>query len=278
MAARLHIKAFGESKLNRFRNHPTLLRLADGRQVCVDYSPPGGESSKWLVYLPGSAAALTSIAGPGLPGLLRSYPAHLLVINKVGVQPDGRVQKALFEDSFLREQRICDVVDVIRQIIPEEHQICLIGYSEGAYLAPEIALRCKQIQALLLLAGGTRGWLEEELNKMTASEFRREQHHVSAIYAGLSPNRRWRGFSHRTWNSFETSQTLKALERLQIPILSIYGSRDTVIDQRSMCLDLRRLRHLEFFNVRRLNNLDHQFHDQWDRVLRASRPLLASFL
>src|SRR5690606_17825047 len=87
---------------------------------------------------------------------------NLLILNKPGVGPRD-LDPEVFETSFRRKTRVQDCLFALKSLIPQGHRVVLVGYSEGAYLAPEIANRDSRVQKLVMIGGGTRGWLKEEI-------------------------------------------------------------------------------------------------------------------
>lgn len=259
------------------------VRLRDGRSVVVGLREAPIENRKWVVFLPGSGAQLQKAEEDDIQKLLGSDKdhTHFLVINKAGLKISRGMDKRVFEKSFQRSQRISDTLEVIKKIIPRGHEVCLIGYSEGAYIAPEIATRSPQVKALVLMAGGTRGWLAEELRKMKPKELNTIADRLVEIYAQKSPSKKWKGYSHKTWLSYDNNHTLSALEKLDIPIFSIYGSKDELVDTVSVANDFKTLKKIkpELIQHKQLPGLKHDFNQRWDLVYGfAHKFMRANFL
>lgn len=259
------------------------VRLRDGRQVVIGLRQAPIESGKWVVFLPGSSPQLHRAEEEDIQRLLGrdSDHTHFLVINKAGLKISRGVNKRVFEKSFQRAQRVDDAIEVIRKIIPRGDEICLVGYSEGAYIAPEIAVRLPSVKALVLLAGGTRGWLAEELRKMKPKELLSMADRLVEIYAQKNPSKKWRGVSHSTWLSYDNNQTLHALEQLDIPVFSIYGNKDELVDTNAVAQDFKWLKRLKPSLVKHksLDGFGHDFNDKWDLVYAyAHKFMRANFL
>ena len=259
------------------------VRLRDGRSVVVGLREAPIQNRKWVVFLPGSSAQLHKAEEEDIQKLLGrdSDHTHFLVINKAGLKIDRGVNKRVFEKSFQRAQRVDDVIEVIRKIVPRGHEICLVGYSEGAYIAPEIATRLSSVKAIVLMAGGTRGWINEELRKMKPNELLGAADRLVEIYAQKNPSKKWRGVSHSTWLSYDNNQTLRALEQLDIPIFSIYGNKDELVDTASVAQDFKWLKRMKPALVKHklLPGFGHDFNDKWDLVYGyAHKFMRANFL
>lgn len=246
------------------------VRLRDGRNVVVGFREAPIENRKWVVFLPGSSAQLHQAEEYDIQKLLGSESdhTHFLVINKAGLKIDKSINKKVFEKSFQRSQRIDDVIEVIRKIVPRGHEICLVGYSEGAYIAPEIATRLPSVKALVLMAGGTRGWLAEELRKMKPKELLGAADRLVEIYAQKNPKKKWKGVTHSTWLSYDNNQTLRALEQLDIPVFSIYGDEDELVDTVSVAQDFKWLKRMKpaLVQHKTLSGFGHDFNERWDLV------------
>jgi pimeloyl-ACP methyl ester carboxylesterase len=263
----------------RFDSNETEYRLHDGRKLVVSSWYGSDPTSDWVVYLPGSAAALhraTSSERLAVVGRDFSRRTHYLAINKPGLRLDGGLQRSVFERSFIRSQRIKDIMEVLRELIPSRARIALIGYSEGAYLAPEIAYKDRRVQSLITIAGGTRGWLDEEINLCDQSELGRVLSKILDIYSQKTPTARWRGFAHRTWHSYDRDTPKEWLSKLRIPILTLHGLRDELVDVRSALADLESLRRSQGLRIETkvFRNLGHDMDLESVAVSRAVRSFL----
>jgi predicted esterase len=245
---------------------------SDGRLVYVRESNVG--ASHWVVFLPGSSAELWDFGWGEIRALLEPLKgkANLLQVNKPGIGADGSVNKREFEKSFRRSQRVKDYAEILRECIPSQHKIFLLGFSEGAYLGPEVALRDKRTRALALICGGTRSWLDEEIYKPCALNLRPIFQRVGQVYARPhSTTLKWHGNSHATWISYDNDDTLRALEKLALPVLAMHASEDIMIDNDSATADLLRLkREGKDITLRMFEGVDHTLERHWLKALRAA--------
>lgn len=238
------------------------ISLSQDRFLYAGFSKARG-SRNWVVYVPESGAGFQDGSQSELrqhlkPSLAAKF--NYLVINKSGLRRSG-TDRQVFESSFRRDLRVEDALKAMWEIVPADGKIFLIGYSEGAYLAPEIARRDRRVEAVAMIGGGTRGWLKEELSQArNRAEVARM---VRRIYRAPQSMVKWHDFSYATWYSYREDRTLKALRSLNKPVLAVLGARDRVIDFKSALSDLRRLKQVD---VRVLHGCGHEFSGHWRKV------------
>ncbi|MEQ1878104.1 MAG: hypothetical protein ABL958_15785, partial [Bdellovibrionia bacterium] len=165
---------------------------------------------------------------------------NFLSLNKPGLEPK-KTNAGLFEKSFRRELRIEDALKTMKAIVPAGHDLYLVGYSEGAYLAPQIAIRDKRVRGIAIIGGGTRGWLKEELSNAGPRERPALKKQIRQIQKHPRSLKKWNGFSYATWYSYRGDDTLYALKKLKIPVLAVLGARDRTIDLKTTVDDIRAL-------------------------------------
>lgn len=247
------------------------IALKNRRSLIAGYSLAKRKTRKWLVFVPESGADFDR-GGPKslnwLFGARLGSRFNHLIINKPGLGPRG-VNEAAFEKSFRRQRRIADALTTLKAIIPKGDEIVLIGYSEGAYLAPEIAVRDSRVRTVVMIGGGTRGWLKEELANAKAKDRAAMAKQIRLIYKKPRSTRKWNGFSFATWYSYREDATLRALRGLKIPVFAILGARDRTIDLKTTVADLRRLGKTKNIYTRVLRGCGHSFKGQWVHVRRA---------
>jgi len=233
-------------------------------------------SRNWVVYVPESGAEFQDGSRLELEHHLdRELAAkfNYLVINKPGLGPLG-ADDEVFERSFRRDLRVADALVAMKKVVPRDGKIFLIGYSEGAYLAPEIARRDRRVQAVAMIGGGTRGWLKEELSHARGAGKAQVAGMVRRIYREPSSLEKWNDFSFATWYSYREDRTLKALRGLNKPVLALLGARDRVIDLKSTLADLNALKKKQDLEVRVLRDCGHEFDGHWVTVRRALNEFL----
>jgi pimeloyl-ACP methyl ester carboxylesterase len=251
----------------------TPFKLSDGRSLYLRETNAG--ASHWVVFLPGSSAELWDFTWAEQRALLEPLRgrANLLQVNKPGIREDGSVDRRAFEKSFRRHTRVKDYAEVLSECIPARGTVSLLGFSEGAYLSPEVALLDSRVRAMTLLCGGTRSWVDEEIYKPSALNLRPILKRIGQIYANPgSLKKKWHGNSHATWTSDDNDNTILALERLRMPILALFASEDDMIDNDSARGDLERLKREDGRDiiVRTYQGVDHTLEHCWIKALRAA--------
>jgi dienelactone hydrolase len=251
--------------------------LSGGRSLLASYSLASHKVRRWVVFVSesgadfqeGSRSELRVLLGPKL---MKKY--NYLALNKPGLLPKKTVA-AVFEKSFRRELRIKDALKTMNEIIPAGHEVVLVGYSEGAYLAPQIARHDSRVIAMIMIGGGTRGWLKEELSHAGPRERRALKKQFRDIYRHPKSLKKWNAFSYATWYSYRGDDTLKALEKLEIPTLAILGARDRTIDLKSAVQDLRKLMKKKPIELKVFGACGHSFVSHWADAWHEVRLFLA---
>ena len=252
------------------------IRLSHGRSLWAASSKARQRSAKWIVYLQESGADFQKGSRRELESLVGSEISssyNYLVINKPGLGPKG-ISPLEFELSFRRRLRVSDALVVMKRLIPESSEIVLVGYSEGAYLAPQVAVRDRRVKKVAMIGGGTRGWLKEELSNAKSSKRKSLNRLIKMIERHPRSLKKWNGFSYATWNSYKEDSTLVALKKLRVPALAILGAKDKVIDLKSARKDLKRLAAKKPIDLYVFKNCGHSFKGHWRPV----RRILESFL
>jgi pimeloyl-ACP methyl ester carboxylesterase len=233
----------------------------------------------WIVFLPESAAEFQEGRRQDLRELLGARMAanfNFLVINKPGVSRAG-VHQHTFELSFRRQKRVKDALSAMKQVIPRDHQIFLVGYSEGAYLAPQVARGDSRIIGVVMIGGGTRGWLKEELSNAGPREKRGLRRKIQEIHAHPRSLKKWNSFSFATWYSYREDHTLEAIDQLRIPMLAILGKRDRTIDYQTTWQDLKKRALHQKIQVRVFSDCGHSFINHWADAWYEIRKFLELF-
>lgn len=253
-----------------------IVNLKQKRTLIATLSKAAAKTRRWLVFLPESGAEFHGGTRRDIIALLGADLAakfNYLVINKPGLSPQG-LDSETFESSFRRQRRIGDALQALKAVVPVRDKIYLIGYSEGAYLAPQIARQDTRVEAVIMIGGGTRGWLKEELGNAKDDKRAALIRQIRRIEANPLSSEKWNGFSYATWNSYRHDSTLNSLKRLEVPMLSILGARDRVIDFKATLADLKRLSLQKDLKTAILPACGHSFAGHWSDV----RRILADFL
>ena len=257
----------------------TKIFLSQGRFLIASSSLAPKVSKAWVVFIPESGSDFRFGRRSELTALVGAEAAkkfNFLIVNKTGLSPAG-TDKEIFEKSFRRSRRIEDALITLQAIIPHGHHIHLVGYSEGAYLAPQIALQDSRVRSVSMIGGGTRGWLKEELSNARPKEKAKYEKKIREILKNPSADLKWNGFSHATWNSYRGDNTLRALRGLRVPMLAILGARDRVIDLKSTIVDLMLVSERKQVQVYVFGDCGHYFTKHWPPVCRALGRFLGEF-
>lgn len=253
------------------------ITLTGRRSLIASYSLASRSCRRWIVFVSesgadfqeGSRSELRVLLGPEM---MKKF--NYLALNKPGLAPKKTNQVA-FEKSFRRELRIKDALTTMKKIVPTGHEIILVGYSEGAYLAPQIALQDSRVSAVIMIGGGTRGWLKEELSNAGPRARPSLKKQFRDIYRYPKSLKKWNAFSYATWHSYRGDDTLKALEKLEVPALAVLGARDRTIDLKSAVDDIRRLAKTNPIELKVFWGCGHSFVNHWADAWYEVRQFLA---
>lgn len=241
------------------------ISLKGGRSCIASFSLAKPAVPQWIVLVTESAAYYQHGTRAELQQMLGKDQAakyNYLVVNKPGVRPTG-INREAFEASFRRGKRIEDALAVIDAVVPPMDDIYIVGYSEGAYLAPQIALLDTRIKTVVMIGGGTRGWLKEELSNAGPREKSALAKQIREIYRHPRSSKMWNGFSFATWYSYREDNTLRALRKLKIPVLAILGERDRTIDFKTTLSDLKKAGRKKKLQLKVFKNCGHSFVSHW---------------
>jgi pimeloyl-ACP methyl ester carboxylesterase len=242
------------------------IHLNRGRMLLASYSLSRRRGIKrWLVYIPESGAIYHEAQRSEIkswlgPKLADQY--HFLIFNKPGLKPN-KTDPVEFEQSFRRQLRIKDIKKMLDKLIPTDHLIDLVGYSEGAYLVPEVANLDHRVQSIVMIGGGTRGWLKEELSNAGPRQRGACFRQIRDIMRHPRSIKIWNGFSYATWHSYREDRTYQNLTRIKAQVLGIVGARDRTIDLKSTIRDFRWLSHRKNLRFKIFKNCGHSFINHW---------------
>lgn len=246
----------------------TVVKLKQNRTLLASSSLAKFKSKRWIVFLTESGSEFRGADRKELENLVGPRIArhfNFLVVNKPGLSPNG-TNHELFEKSFRRAKRIDDALITMKTIIPKKHEIHLLGYSEGAYLAPQVAEKDKRVKTISMIGGGTRGWLKEEWSTASPHNKKSFQKKIKEIYKHPNSLEKWNGFSYATWYSYRADNTLHSLRKLRIPVLAILGARDRVIDLRTTIVDMVLISENQPIHINIFGDCGHYFSKHWQQV------------
>ena len=246
--------------------------------------PGGGARYPLVLYLDGSSCRSVTESLQYFPTLVENGYG-VVAPEKRGVQPDDN-GKACSED-FLRtndrRQRVADA-DLLLAVLPAkvprwDGRLVVIGGSEGATIAPEVAVRHPATVAVILMAGGAMDQAREleilkrkEPRAATAGdpEIERAVAEMNAkfreIEADPSPAKSWLGpaNTYRRWASYLRYRPLDFLAKLTCPIYMVHGARDTAAPVESAEAAVAEFARLGQRNLtyRRYEHFDHRWNDE----------------
>ncbi len=251
-----------------------------------------------LVYLDGSGAdplfqqvegGITSTIALNYQQLLDAY--RVLVISKPGVPFIGELSVAEEEVPMHKEPaayterlslawRVESTHLVIQKLIGEKvidpEKVVVLGFSEGAQVAPFVAEKNQYVSHVLLFGGNGLNQFFDPIitarQKALTGQISEEdaQNTIDSLYLiyqeiyaqPASTTKRWWGHTFKRWSSFTQRDPLDALLKLDIPIYMANGSLD---ENSVLSADYIKL---EFIRQGKQNltyktypNYDHQFNE-----------------
>ncbi len=139
-------------------------------------------------------------------------------------------------------------IDYLLKTLPiDKNKVIVIGYSEGAQVAPKLAVLNKKVTHVICMGGNAlnqlydfilEARLQAERQEITTEE---SQQIVDSLYTAYEKiyqnpaavNQFWYGATHLKWSSFSKTTPLENMLQLNIPILYIAGGKDhnqTILD------------------------------------------------
>ncbi len=237
-----------------------------------------------VLYLTGSSCQPAAHELPYLRPLVQSGYA-VLAPEKRGVRPPDGGEPC--SDEFLltndRHQRLADVGRVLtsasRLVARWNGGMIIIGASEGASIAPEIAERNPSTAALALLGAG--GWSQaEELKGIREKELRRQgktagevRDDLSALNTKFDEIRRaptavtyWLGETntYKRWASYLDYSPLEFLLKVTCPVFLAIGTEDASVPVESADAVFQEFQRLgkNSLHYKRYDGLDHRWVDR----------------
>lgn len=251
-----------------------------------------------LVYLDGSGAyplfqqmenGIGSTVVIDFQNLKKDY--QILLISKPGVPFIDQVkidengipiynEPKEYNEKLSQQWRVETANAIINHIIKnkaiDESKVIVLGFSEGAQVAPELAYKNKKITHLLLFGGNGLNQLFDPITtlrmKAYSNQITQEQaqdeidslfNEYEKIYKDPTAiNKYWWGHTYKRWASFTQKDPYKYLLEIDIPIYIANGSLD---ENSVLSADYIKL---EFIKNNKSNltyktypNYDHQFNE-----------------
>lgn len=161
----------------------------------------------------------------------------------------------------------------------ERKRIVVMGYSEGAQVAPKVAVMNKKVTHVVCFVGNSQNQLYDfliearlkvERNELKADE---GQYIVDSLYRAYekiyaspnSTNKKWYDETYLKWSSFTKVSPLENMLKLSIPILYVAGGRDN--NQNIINMDYAKL---EFLRQGK-KNLDYKVYPNCNHYFQEKR-------
>lgn len=243
-----------------------------------------------LYYKSRSSSYLTTV-----PINIRKYAKdfHIALISKPGIPFKDSLQVSESGRRFYSESETYNslysldwragtaakAIDFLLKKIPiNGKEIIVMGYSEGAQVAPKVAVLNSKVTHVVSIVGNAMPQLYDFLintrldmdrNKITSSE---GQKIIDSLYLEfekifadpLSTEKKWYGESYLKWSTFNNESPLENMLKLKIPILYIAAGKDN--NQNVVGMDYAKL---EFSRKRKKNltykvypNSNHYFQEK----------------
>lgn len=193
------------------------------------------------------------------------YPSNELYKNTYSL--DSRAESASYAIDFL-----------LKKLSVDQQKVIVMGYSEGAQVAPRVAVLNKKVTHLVCFVGNTlnhfynfiiEARLQAAKGVITHNESQRVvdslYNEYEKIYADpKSTTKEWYGDTYLKWASFCKTTPLESMLSLDIPILYVAGAKDN--NQSIIDIDYA---YLEFLRKGKRNltykvypNCDHYFREE----------------
>ncbi len=130
--------------------------------------------------------------------------------------------------------------DIFKKVAVEEERVLLLGFSEGAQVAPHVAAANDKVTHLMIFGGNGLNQLYDpiitarykaERGQLTHEQAQAEIDSLFTVYDQIYRNPEsttdfWYGHTYKRWASFAKNPPVESLKKLDIPVYIAYGSRD----------------------------------------------------
>jgi hypothetical protein len=209
-------------------------QLDNGRRAPISIET-NAKTTDWLVLMPGSGCGFYEIKDSHfLTWLKAKREYNILLIGKAGSdlgKDDNACRVDEFQHSSVRSQRITDVHTIMRDLIPSSARILLTAISEGAYIAPDIALEDARVKAYIDLSGNSKSWMDEEIMCVSAGAARDklEKFFDDEVRGNNSFTKYYSDWTYAYLNSYDTHRTYDVFKQLEIPVIWLNGDNDETL-------------------------------------------------
>ena len=192
-------------------------------------------TSDWLVLMPGSGCNFYDVEDSRfLRWLMQAKAYNVLIIGKAGAdlgRDDDNCRVDEFQHSSIRSERIKDVHTIMHDLIPDDSSVLLAAISEGAYIAPDVALKDKRVKAFIDLSGNTQSWITEEIMSVPAGPEREKLSRFfdREVRGNNSFTKYYVDWTYAYLNSYDTRQSYESMKALTIPVIWLNGDQDETL-------------------------------------------------
>jgi pimeloyl-ACP methyl ester carboxylesterase len=161
--------------------------------------------------------------------------------------PENDLYKELYSLDW-RTETASEAINYLTKTLPiDKNKVIVIGYSEGAQVAPGVAVINKKVTHVICFVGNAlnqlydfilEARLKAERKQITTEDSQRIVDSLYMEYEKIyqnpkATNQFWYGATYLKWSSFSKTTPLENMLKLDIPILYIAGGKDnnqTILD------------------------------------------------
>lgn len=222
-------------------------RRLDSSEITYYLSKPYGKNKFGIVLvLQGSKCETVYSSIPATQDLIIKNSFARLDIEKYGINKNSTSCPKVYLDNNSIDSRINDVLKVLYHLRKEprwNHDLYIVGASEGATLAPILATYIPETKKIVLLGSGGGMTMKEDFQLLEKSRLAREAKNTEEIKKEIliienqmneminNPlsTKTWAGGTntYKWWASILNVRPLEYMLDLDIPILLMHGDRDT---------------------------------------------------
>jgi len=199
---------------------------------------------------------------------------RVVLVERRGVLPDGRVDEEAARRYETKERRVGDMTAVMQAYLAGSAPgapVILVGGSEGGDVAASVAVAEPRVTHLALLGTGGGLTQADELRHLVRAhggylgigDAGELDGKLAEIRARPGSDEMWLGHPFRRWSSYLWRAPVEDLVRLEIPIFLAHGAKDSAVPVESAraardALAARGKRNLRYVEYAAL---DHSFRD-----------------
>ena len=280
---------------------PYALTRFDGSEIHYYLDRRGSTKPHPVLILIQGSDCNSVLNNPRIPLIAEVAPsAAVLLVEKYAITPDLPFNRdisrtdcpAAYRQNNVPEQRVMDYERVVAELRHSaaswwNREIFIIGGSEGAEIALEVAAITPETSRLIVFGFGSRHFQDDVLQSIrydskmaaldesaTEEQIAKMQEVFKAALSDRSSNEIISGYSHAYWASMLSMDQLAMFRAVNIPVLAIQGADDhnvSVEGARALMSQLK-MRGRTNLEYKEYPGLDHAFADRegashWDRVI-----------